>query len=273
MPYEGQLAQPALLDLPSVLDVLDLEQIEEDIYRSGVVMDSRLQLYGGQVAAQALFAAGQSVPSGRQSHSLHGYFLRAGDTTLPTLFRVERDRDGRSFSARRVVAIQDGEVIFSMSASFAESRPGDDQAYRNIDQMPPVPDAGSLPSTLHPYHLSFEIRPAGDEFDGTREPARFWSRCAVPLPDDDLLHSCVLTYQSDLSSGLMPLETDGALTGSSLDHALWFHRQVRMDEWVLTDLVPHAVANGRGWYTGAVYGTDGVRVASITQEALFREAR
>jgi acyl-CoA thioesterase-2 len=115
-----------------------------------------------------------------------------------------------------------------------------------------------------------ETRPAGDGQIDLRVPTRFWCRCTVPLPDDDLLHACVLTYMSDLSTGLIPFEGDGAETGASLDHAVWFHRRARLDDWVLIDLVPHTVAGGRGWYTGAFYGTDGVRLASITQEALFR---
>lgn len=269
MPREGLLAQPAPLDQPSVLDLLNLEQIEDNLFRSGVVMDRPLRLYGGQVAAQALRAAGKTVPPGRQPHSLHGYFLRAGDTTRPTVFKIERDRDGRSFSARRVVAIQDGEVIFNMSASFSEPRPAGGQVDHDVDPAPKIPGPDSLTVACHPYRLSLEIRSTTGDPGFGRGTARLWSRCSVPLPDDDLLHSCVLTYLSDLSSGLIPLEDDGALTGASLDHALWFHRQARMDEWVLMDLVPHTVAGGRGWYTGVVYDAVGVRVASIAQEALF----
>jgi len=269
MPHEGLLTQPDLLDQPSILDLLDIEQVEENLYRSCVVFERPFQLYGGQVAAQALCAAGRTVPPGRQPHSLHGYFLRAGDTTLPTVFGVERDRDGRSFSARRVVAIQDGKVIFNMSASFAEPRPGGGQDDQDVGQVPELPAMDSLHSILHPIATSLEMRAAQEWLPDGPGPTRFLSRCTVPLPDDDLVHSCVLTYLSDISSGLIPLEKDGTATGASLDHALWFHRQARMDDWVLVDLVPHTVAAGRGWYTGAVYGADGVRVASIAQEALF----
>jgi acyl-CoA thioesterase II len=262
--------QPPELGQPSILDLLDLERIEEDLFRSCVVVERPWALYGGQVAAQALYAAGCTVPDGRLPHSLHSYFLRSGSAARPTVFQVFRDRDGRSFSARRVVAIQDGEVIFNISASFAEPRDG---AERDVDPVPVVPAPDLLPAAVHPYHVSVETRPAGEGQFGLRAPTQFWSRCTVPLPDDDLLHACVLTYMSDLSSGLIPFESDEAETGPSLDHAVWFHRRARLDEWVLIDLVPHSVSGGRGWYTGAFYSTDGVRLASIAQEALFRTAR
>jgi acyl-CoA thioesterase II len=251
---------------PSILDLLDLERVEENLYRCCVVVERPWALYGGQVAAQALYAAGSTVPPGRLPHSLHGYFLRSGSAAKPTVFQVERDRDGRSFSARRVVAIQGGEVIFNMSASFAVPRAGVEQ---DVDPAPEVLAPHRLPGIDHPYHVSLETRPAGEDQPGWRASTRFWIRCTVALPDDDLLHACVLTYMSDISTGLIPVEGNGAETGPSLDHAIWFHRQARMDDWVLLDLVPHTVAGGRGWYTGAVYGANGVRVASIAQEALF----
>ena len=264
------LGRPPELGQPSILDLLDLERIEEDLFRSCVVVERPWALYGGQVAAQALYAAGSTVPDGRLPHSLHGYFLRSGSAARPTVFQVFRDRDGRSFSARRVVAIQDGQVIFNMSASFAEPRAG---AERDSDPAPVAPAPDLLAADIHPYHVSVETRPADGGQGGLRVPTRFWCRCTVPLPDDDLLHACVLTYMSDLSSGLIPFESDEAETGPSLDHAVWFHRRARLDDWVLIDLVPHTVAGGRGWYTGAFYSTDGVRLASIAQEALFRTAR
>jgi acyl-CoA thioesterase-2 len=257
--------QPSAAE-PSLPDLLDLERVEDNLYRSCVVFESPFPLYGGQVAAQALYAAGSTVPPGRLPHSLHGYFLRGGSTTRPTVFQVERDRDGRSFSARRVVAIQRGEVIFNMSASFAEPRAGIEQ---DVDPAPEAPAAEVLPGAGTPYHLSLETRPAGEEHPDGRAPTRFWMRCTAGLPDDPLVHACVLTYMSDASTGLVPVETEGAETGASLDHAVWFHRPARMDDWVLVDLVPHTVAGGRGWYTGAVHRADGARAASIAQEALF----
>jgi acyl-CoA thioesterase II len=270
MSPQGLLGQPPALGQPSILDLLDLERIEENLYRSCVLVERPWPLYGGQVAAQALYAAGSTVPDGRLPHSLHGYFLRSGSAATPTVFQVFRDRDGRSFSARRVVAIQNGEVIFNMSASFAEPRAG---AEHEADPAPVIAAPDQLPAATHPYPVSVETRPADEGQFGLRVPARFWCRCTVPLPDDDLLHACVLTYMSDLSSGLIPFESDEAETGASLDHAVWFHRRARLDDWVLIDLVPHTVSGGRGWYTGAFYDRDGVRLASIAQESLFTDHR
>jgi acyl-CoA thioesterase II len=251
--------------LPSILELLDLEYVEENLYRSCVVFSDAYRLYGGQVAAQAMYAAGHTVPGGRLPHSLHGYFLRQGSTVRPTLFRVERDRDGQSFSARRVVAVQDGEVIFSMAASFAAARPGADA---DAEPGPVVPAPDLLPSWINHRHASFEFRSAQQE---RRLPSQFWIRCTAELPDDPLLHAAILTYISDISNGLVALEGEDMWSGPSLDHAVWFHRPARMDEWTWQDLVPQTAAAGRGLYTGAIFGADGSRVASIAQEALFRK--
>jgi acyl-CoA thioesterase II len=253
--------------LPTILDLLDLEYIEENIYRSCAVVDEPHRLYGGQIAAQALYAAGRTVPAGRLPHSLHGYFLRQGSSRRPTLFQVDRDRDGHSFSARRVVAIQEGEVIFNMSASFAVSRSGAD---RDAETSPDIPPVDPLPAYTHPRVPSFEFRTPDT---GQRMPSRFWIRCCVALPDDPLLHAAVLAYVSDISTGLIALEDGDSQAGPSLDHAVWFHRPARMDGWTWQELTPHTVAGGRGWYTGAVHASDGSRIASIAQETLFRTRR
>jgi acyl-CoA thioesterase-2 len=251
--------------LPTISDLLDLEYVEENLYRSCVVFDESYRLFGGQVAAQALLAAGRTVPDGRLPHSLHGYFLRQGSTFRPTLFQVDRDRDGQSFSARRVVAIQDGEVIFNMSASFAVPRPGADKDAAGAPDIPPL---DALAGVTHPRVPSFEFRSPDS---GQRLPSRFWIRCTDDgLRDDPLVHAAVLAYTSDISTGLIPLEGGESLAGPSLDHAVWFHRPARMDDWTWQELTPHTVAGGRGWYTGAVYSPDGTRVASIAQETLFR---
>ena len=260
-------------DLPSILELLDLEYIEEDIYRSCVTFNEPHTLFGGQVAAQALYAAGKTVPAGRLPHSLHGYFLRAGETWRPTLFRVDRDRDGGSFSARRVVAIQNGEVIFNMAASFARPRVIDEPLMdRDAVPVGSFPSVDDLPSRTHARHPSFEFR---HEASPRRLPERFWIRGldALPPPEQDpLLHAAVLTYISDISSGLIPLEPPGYVASSSIDHAVWFHRPVRMDSWTWQVMRPETVAAGRGWYTGALYTPDGARVASVAQEVLFRKA-
>jgi acyl-CoA thioesterase II len=251
---------------PSILDLLDLEYIEENLYRGRAVFHEPRRLYGGQVAAQALYAAGRTVPAERLPHSLHGYFLRQGSAVRPTVFQVDRDRDGHSFSARRVVALQEGEVIFNMSASFAAPQDGADRDAA----APELPAPDPLPRWNLARHGSFEVRTADT---GRRLPVRFWLRSLIELPADPLLHAAVLTYASDLSTGLVALEDDEAEAGPSLDHAVWFHRPARMDGWTWHELEPHSVSGGRGWYTGAIYAADGLRIASFAQEQLFRTLR
>lgn len=256
-----------MTDLPSVLDLLDLEYVEQDLYRSRALYDAPWGMYGGQAAAQALYAAGLTVDKDRLPHSLHGYFLRRGDPSRPTLFRVDRDRDGRSFSARRVVAIQDGGVIFSMSASFAApASPGRVMPDHEAEPLGDLPSPDSLPVWTHPKHASFELRPVDAE---QRLPGRFWIRCLAELPDDPLLHAAVLAYTSDISSALIPFETDRNVTGPSIDHAVWFHRPARADGWIWQELTPQTVSGGRGWYTAAIYTADGTRIASVAQEQIF----
>ncbi|TVT25096.1 thioesterase family protein [Amycolatopsis acidiphila] len=254
----------------TVLGLLALDEVEQDLYCAPPAVEEPFPLYGGQVAAQALYAAGRTVPPGREPHSLHGYFLRGGVAGTPIAFRVSRDRDGRSYSARRVTATQDGEVIFTLSASFVTDEPG---ATREVQPAPVVPPPEELPEAVLPRLLSIEAKLPQQPDPDVEWPTRFWARCTVDLPDDPLTHACVLTYLSDISSGLFPLHDENNATGASLDHAVWFHRPVRFDGWLLTDLVPKAAGRGRGWYTGTVHAPDGELVASIAQEALFRGRR
>jgi acyl-CoA thioesterase II len=255
------------LSAHSVLDVLDLEEIDRDLYRSRLLFADPFPLYGGQVAAQALLAAGRTVPDGRLPHSLHGYFLRSGDAARPAVFRVDRDRDGRSFSARRVVAIQGGEVIFNMSVSFTGEGRGPDVA---VEPAPQAEHPDGLPEHTLPRLFAFEGRRPSQPYPEAHWPTRFWARSTARLPDDPLVHACALTYLSDIGTGLSALPDDEASPGPSLDHALWFHRPARLDDWVLMDLVPRSVAAGRGWYTGTLHTADGVLAASFVQETLFR---
>jgi acyl-CoA thioesterase-2 len=257
-------------DLPALLDLLQLEEIDRDLYRSRSTFRDPFPLYGGQVAAQALMAAGLTVPDDRLPHSLHGYFLRSGDAQRPTVFRVDRDRDGRSYSGRRVVALQGGEVLFNMSCSFHADTQGPEV------QSHPAPEAGdpeALPVVVLPRLFSIESRQAPQPVADTPWPTRFWSRLAVPAPDDPLVHACVLTYLSDISSGLAGLPNAREAAGPSLDHAVWFHRPARLDEWVLLNLVPQTVSGGRGWYTGSIHDQQGRLLASLVQESLFRGPR
>ena len=258
-------------------ELLTLETIDADLFRANAVFDERHALYGGQVAAQALLAAGLTVPEGRLPHSLHGYFLRAGSAARPTVFRVFNDRDGGSFSARRVVALQDGEVIFNAAASFQFPATSAKE-----DQLDPAPTA-PRPEECGPLDLyrlqSFEGRkvPQPEHHpreDGSIWPTRFWARCTDPtLAKDPLVDAAVLTYLSDISSGLSPFVDDDWTPASSLDHAVWFHRPGVTGDWLLSDYRPVGVAGGRGLYTGCLYGPDGRLVASLAQEALFRRRR
>jgi acyl-CoA thioesterase-2 len=251
----------------TLLELLTLEELDRDLYRATTVFEEPHSIYGGQVAAQALVAAGRTVPSERAPHSLHGYFLRGGDPRQHTIFKVDRDRDGRSFSARRVVAVQNGEVILNMSVSF---QVWEDGLHRHVDHMPDLEPPEQLEHGAIPRLASFEGAIPTQPQDGMEVPSRFWARCTQSLPDDPLMHAAVLTYVSDTSSGLATLHRDGWWTSSSLDHAMWFHRHVRLDEWVLVELAPHTVGGGRGMYTGSVYSRKGVLAASLAQEALFR---
>jgi acyl-CoA thioesterase II len=257
----------------SLVALLDLEPLARDLFRASTVFDDPFPLYGGQVAAQALLAAGRTVPAGRVPHSLHGYFLRGGDAGRATLFRVDRDRDGRSFSSRRVVAVQDAEVVFSLSASFQDPEEGLDL---QVETTPDVPAPEALPTLAMPRLFSFEARLPPQPHERSW-PTRFWARCTEPLPVDEdgaeLLHAAVLTYLSDIMTGLSPLAADGFRPTTSLDHAMWFHRAARADDWVLVDLIGRTTGGGRGWYTGSLSSRDGVLRASITQESLFRRQR
>jgi acyl-CoA thioesterase II len=263
------------LDDPSahpdaLLRILDLETLDRDLFRSTFVFADRYALYGGQVAAQALIAAGRTVAPDRPPHSLHGYFLSSGDASRPTMFHVYRDRDGRTYSARRVVAVQNGEVIFNMSASFHGSDAGpDEQVVTMLEGIAP-PEESEPFDPMRLFSYDARLPPSEPTLDF---PRLFWARATVPLPDDALVHAAVLTYLSDISSGLMSLHSEHARSTSSLDHAVWFHRPVRADEWVLSDLRPHSAAEGRGWYTGSMFDRGGRLVASLAQEALFRFSR
>jgi acyl-CoA thioesterase-2 len=252
---------------PTLLDLLTLEPLERDLFRATTVFEEQWALYGGQVAAQALLAAGRTVDEDRSPHSLHGYYLRGGDASRPTLFRVYRDRDGRSFSARRVVAIQNGEVIFNMSASFHVAEEGLD---RQFD--PPI-DAGDpreQQAFTPPRLFSMEGRLPKQPFPGVQWPTRFWARCTQDLPPDPLTQACVLTYLSDILTGLAPLHDGTWRTGSSLDHAVWFHRPVRADEWFLYETDSPAAASGRALCLGQIWAADGTHVATVAQEGLIR---
>jgi len=279
--------------LDQVLDLLDLEQIEVDIFRGRSPEGERRQrVFGGQVAGQALVAAGRTVPEDRPVHSLHAYFIRPGDPTVPLIYLVERVRDGRSFTTRRVTTIQHGKTIFTLSASFHRDEPGVEHA----DPMPDVPPPDAIATTAERMEKLFgpsvrewydgnpiDIRHIGPlSFEAERDPSlrttrnMVWLRVDGDLPDDPLLHVCLMTYASDmtlldsvlLAHGLS--WADGRTTGASLDHAMWFHGPFRADRWLLYAQDSPVARGSRGLARGEVYTSDGDLVVSVVQEGLIR---
>jgi acyl-CoA thioesterase-2 len=275
-----------------LLNVLDLEAIEVNIFRGIGPRVSPQRVFGGQVAGQALVAAGRTVEGDRRVHSLHGYFVRPGDSTKPIVYEVDRIRDGRSFSVRRVVAVQNGHTIFFMSASF---HTGEDGLEHSEAEPADVPEPTSVPNLAasladHPDRLEvwgrvprpIDVRYVGESgyaVHGEREAGnqqRVWMRVDGKLPDDPLLHVCVLTYASDLTLLDTVLNRHGEVwgaggyLGTSLDHAMWFHRPFRADEWFLFDSTSPSASAGRGLATGQFYTADGRHIASAVQEGLLR---
>ncbi|HZQ27029.1 MAG TPA: acyl-CoA thioesterase II [Acidimicrobiales bacterium] len=275
--------------LDDLVELLDLEPIEENIFRGRSPDEKRQRVFGGQVAGQALVAAGRTVDPDRPVHSLHAYFLRPGDPNVPILYEVDRIRDGRSFTTRRVVAIQHGKAIFNLSASFHREEDGPDHQV----PMPPAPDPESLP-TFHERMAPWkdmlgewyerprpiDLRHVHDPpFVGTgpREPhLQQWIRTDGTLPDDPLLHACVVAYASDmtlLDSILVAHELswqEQTVQGASLDHAMWFHRPFRADEWLLYDQESPSAHGARGLASGRIFTRGGTLVVSVMQEGLIR---
>jgi acyl-CoA thioesterase-2 len=263
------LPDPTFGDVHDLVTLLDLEELDRDLFRgrNGHHGDPRYSLYGGQVAAQALRAASRTVPEGRLPHSLHGYFLRPGHPDHPVIFSVDRDRDGGRFSARHVRAIQHGQVIFSMLASFKE--PGEGATF----ELPPartVPSADEIDN--QGWDALVDTRDVrGAELHGHTVTDCVWCRVPVPMPDDPVLHACALTYFSDYGGGFVLLDVpDLPLGGPSIDHVVWFHEPVRADVWVLVDLHPARASDSRGTYFGTLRSHDGTLAAVLGQECLLR---
>lgn len=279
--------------LAELIALLRLERLERTLFRGQSQDLGWGAVFGGQVLGQALSAAQQTVPAERAVHSLHGYFLRTGDAARPIIYDVECIRDGRSFTTRRVVAIQEGEAIFSMSASFQVEEEGfDHQA-----AMPAAPDPeGVLSETALARQLgeripaplraravaekAIELRPV-DPLDPLRPEARpptrqVWARAAGRLPEEPGLHACVLAYASDfhfMTTAMQPHEVSWLTPGmqvASLDHAMWFHRPLRADEWLLYAVESPSASQGRGLARGSFFSQDGRLVASTAQEGLIR---
>jgi acyl-CoA thioesterase-2 len=282
--------------IDELVALLDLETLEDGLYR-GKQPETMLQrVFGGQVAGQALAATTRTVEPDRVVHSMHAYFLRPGDTSVPILYDVERTRDGRSFSTRRVVARQHGRPIFYMSSSHQVPEDG----FEHQDLMPEVavpedcPELGEVLAkrTNRARDLwdrewaSLDVRYVGDSRDGggmsdPEHPAisRVWLRAAGRLSDEHSVHAAVLAYASDLtllSAAVIPHGIyigDDNLVPASLDHAIWFHRPFRADEWLLYDQVSPSASGGRALATGRLFTQDGVLVASVAQEGMVRLRR
>jgi acyl-CoA thioesterase-2 len=257
----------------NLLSFLDLEHIDGDIYRGrpGPWSNGRHNIYGGETAAQAVRAAAHTVDPGRVLHSMHGYFLRPGDPNRPVIFHVERDRDGRSFSARRVAAVQGGEVIWEMACSFGTRQDGPEFSQPPQVGMAPADVAQPLAFQWCPL-LDIRIPPRPDGRPVRRESVdRVWVKVVVPMPDDPIIHACMQVFASDVGSGFGDLEAQGIPPGGpSIDHALWLHHPTRADDWVIWDCEPAKVANHRGLYTGTAHDLAGNLVAMIAQEMLLR---
>jgi acyl-CoA thioesterase-2 len=276
--------------LTDLVALLDLEDIEVNIFRGNHLDETRQRVFGGQVAAQSVVAAGRTVEHGRL-HSLHSYFLRPGDPQTPILYEVDRIRDGRSFTTRRVVAIQHGKAIFNLQCSFHT----DEESLEHEVPMPEAPDPDSLPT------LRERLKDVGAIWDGFFERPRpidqrfvgdlpwirtddvpadvhqqLWFRTDGRLPDDPLLHAAVVTYASDMTMYDSILHRhrvrweDDHFMGASLDHCMWFHRPFRADEWLLFDQESPTAFGARGLARGLLFSQSGHLVASVVQEGLVR---
>jgi acyl-CoA thioesterase-2 len=277
--------------LERLVDLLDLEKIEENVYRGRNETNRMQRLFGGQVAAQALSAACRTVESWLP-HSLHGYFLRGGDPDVPVLFTVDRIRDGSSFTTRRVVAVQHGRAIFNAAISFHKEEAG----FEHQDPMPEAPEPARLkswedrarefPDRIPPHmrewmraERAIEIRtsepPSWLSSEPSRGPNFVWLRANGELPDDAILHRCLLAYASDMGfvdNLYRPHRRPGPrnLMMASLDHALWFHRPFRIDDWLLYVQQSPTAFGARGFARGEIYSRGGALVASVAQEGLMR---
>jgi acyl-CoA thioesterase-2 len=280
--------------LADLIDLLALERLDRDFFRGRSQNLGWGAIFGGQVLGQALSAAAQTVPDNRAVHSLHGYFVRAGDVSKPILYQVDRLRDGKSFTTRRVVAVQEGEAIFSLAASFQVHEHG----FEHQDPMPDVPPPESLPSELAlalaiadqlpplvraiaVAERPIEIRPVDprDPLAPRASPPHraMWYRAIDHLPDDPALHRYLLAYASDFSflgTAMDPHGVSWLVPGmqvASIDHAMWFHRPFRFDDWLLYAVDSPSASGARGLVRGQFFDRQGRLVASTAQEGLMRK--
>lgn len=283
-------------DDPSFVKILDLEQLDQHVFRGQSKPTLPTRVFGGEVAAQALVAAGRTVPSDRLVHSLHAYFLRPGNASKPLIYQVDAIRDGNSFTTRRVVVIQNGEAVFNLDASFHRpeatgfahqvaqlSAPSPEESISGEEMIAGADDStrrwfGELESRF-PLELRFPAElPRLASLRGERRPPRqaVWLRSRLPLPDDPLIHACAATFASDLfllSSSMPPhisVFGDPHVQFASLDHAVWFHAPFRADDWLFYDQKGSWASGGRALCRGTFFDRSGTHIASVMQEGLLR---
>ncbi len=276
--------------LDELVELLDLEEIDVNLFRGRSPKEERERVFGGQVAAQALVAAERTVPGDRRVHSLHSYFLRPGDVHAPIIYFVDRIRDGRSFTTRRVVATQHGEAIFNMSASFHKDEPGLEHGVA----MPEAPDPTTLPTfnermeamygpglpervtRPRPIDIRWCDPPGWKPHKGEPAQSKIWMRADGELPDDRNLHTAVLVYASDYTLTETVMRPHGVhwmqkgVMTASLDHCMWFHHPIHVDDWWLYVQDSPAAAGARGLARGTIFTRDGRLVCSVAQEVLLR---
>ncbi len=283
-------------EISELLELIELEQLEDCLFRGNNAFMGSPHVFGGQVLSQALHAATQTVPEDRSAHSLHAYFLLPGDLSRPIVYEVDTIRDGRSFTTRRIIAIQKGKAIFNMAVSYQLRQEG----YEHQEQMPDVPFPDDLPSTeevMEDYKkdwpdfvtqllsiqrpLEFKlVRPYNILNPGKLDPVQYvWLRSKGSLDDDLRKHKSIFAYASDynlLATALLPNGDKANMFNmqlASLDHALWFHRDFRIDDWLLYAITSPNAAAARGFSRGSVFSKDGKLVASVAQEGLMRKRR
>ena len=281
--------------LADLVEVLALEPIEVNIFRGLSPDEDRQRVFGGQVAGQALMAAARTVDVDHLVHSLHAYFLRPGDPMTPILYDVDRIRDGKSFTTRRVVAIQHGRAIFNLQASFHAAEQGFDYQVGMPDDLPEPTSLPTFGERMAPWARQLGpwlqrprpidtrqvdwLPPLGRAEVARSDRQRTWWRADGTLPDDPYLHACVATYASDISlldTVLLPHGIswfEGKVMSASLDHAMWFHQPFRADEWMLFDQRVTATGGARGLARGEMFTAGGVLAVSVVQEGLIRPVR
>lgn len=259
----------------SIEELLGVRRVDDDVYEAAPTTEGPPRLFGGQVAAQALLAAARTVERDRPAHSLHGYFILPGRLGEPVTFHVDRTRDGRSFSTRHVTARQNGAAIFELLASFQAPEPGIDWQ-SDPPAIGPIPDDTIAPFFPMSFARQLDVRPIGPPAeDGGWRIHPYWVKTVQPVGDDPVLNIAVLTYVSDLAlmaGARAPGTWVPMAAAASLDHAVWFHRAPRVDEWLLFSTETVVNVGTRGLVRGSFHTADGVLVATVTQEALLRPA-